>query len=341
MRVRSAVLPLIAGLMFALTASAHNHSADKTPHYVPVTDPMPGHEIDMYRYGQMIAAMRGTSPESCEQACSQDARCASWSLVPASFQIGPVCELKATLGQQAYRPGTISGLAIRLQMGPSQIQPVRQTARPVAQPRQVAQPRPVEDPPIRLARPDAPAVDMLAGGLAPGMTRQPQPAPQQVVPVQPRYVPESPKGPQETRSVPQFQMMAPAPQGRLPEGQAVPVQPMGQMVPAQQSRQAAPAQGRPQMAPPPQNWQSAPAQGRPQMAPPPQNWQSAPAQSRSQMAPPPQSQPVRPNYLPAPRQPWTERVSGQSGYSVNEGMDYVPGDEEATAGYGTQLAGGR
>lgn len=56
-------------------------------------------EANTYRYAQPYRSERGTSPESCAHICSSDTACAAWTLTPATFQIGPLCELKRTPGR--------------------------------------------------------------------------------------------------------------------------------------------------------------------------------------------------------------------------------------------------
>ena len=49
---------------------------------------LPGEDPATYR------SLRGTSPEACASACSEDDWCTGWTLTAPTFRIGPRCELK-------------------------------------------------------------------------------------------------------------------------------------------------------------------------------------------------------------------------------------------------------
>ncbi|MEM1390276.1 MAG: hypothetical protein AAGG45_04265, partial [Pseudomonadota bacterium] len=95
----------------------------KTGSVVSQDNRLPAHEADTYRFGVAYLSTRGTTPGQCEAACNRDTdRCLSWTLVPATFQMGPRCELKRNVGAQEYRPGAVSGIALRYQPKGSELQ---------------------------------------------------------------------------------------------------------------------------------------------------------------------------------------------------------------------------
>lgn len=153
-------------------------------------------EPDTYRFGYPYHSTRGESVEQCAALCTREARCSAWSLTPATFQIGPRCELKRKVGKAERQPGAVSGLAVRPYASappqpvsaPASETPQRQVLRPVdsgayrpaqAQPAIImpspADMQPVTKPspkavPISTAKPMAvPAVDAM---------RRAQPKPQ-------------------------------------------------------------------------------------------------------------------------------------------------------------------
>ena len=307
MLTRSAGLALGAVLAMSLPAMGQHQVKTKTGFIVPEHDHLPGHEKDTYRYGQIMGAVRGISPRDCEIVCSQNNMCATWTFLPATFEGGPICELKATIGQQSYRPGAYSGIALRFQPGaPKLPAPVPMTTMAPKKPtsrviRTIKAPPPPQTEELRggpksaavrapaaPARPAAPApVKTVSAAPQPLAPKQPEalkpaPLPQTVL------APKSPPGPAATRKVPQFQMV-PAPAAPAPAPTAKPT--------------------------------PAPAPLQPQTV-----------SSEQVTVGTPQTQPV-----PGARKPWTERTSSDTGYSVG-GLDYVPGDEEATAGFGSEFS---
>ena len=308
MRIKSFIVSGLIGLVLSLPALAHDHKAPKEGPLVPAVETLPGHEADTYRYGQLLGALRGTTPRDCELVCSQNQRCMSWSHVPATFQMGPVCELKATVGPQTHRPGAVSGIALRLQPGmplPQRAQqPVRRAA-PPPPPRAQQVQRPMPDTqPIQTVKTPAPKSPLMGGPqTAPpaqsALVAQPEtrPAPQPVPVAQTKLAPKSPPGPSSTRNVPQFTMVPP------PQAPA--------------ATQAAPT--------PQTNTQAvAPVQPQTVQAQAPIVGMKLPRQA-----------------APVTRVPWTERTSNDADYSVSGNLDYVPGDEQATAGYGQNGSGGQ
>ena len=104
------VLPvLLAAAVFAAPALAEKPTPDAK---VTVED-------NTYRFGDLYRSERGTTVEACAQMCTQESSCASWSLVPATFSLGPRCELKRNPGVASHRPGAVSGMSEFWQMDPS------------------------------------------------------------------------------------------------------------------------------------------------------------------------------------------------------------------------------
>lgn len=114
-------LALMALTLLAAPAAADMSQSTSSVKTVPEDTRLPGHEPDTYRFGQPYNAVRGTSPAQCEQVCDRDQGCAAWSYVPATFQLGPRCELKRSVGAQSFRPGAVSGIASRFHPVPEVI----------------------------------------------------------------------------------------------------------------------------------------------------------------------------------------------------------------------------
>jgi len=232
-----------------------------------------GHEPDTYRFGYPYKSSRGTTPYACASQCDSDATCAAWSLTPATFRIGPRCELKRSIGSSERRPGAVSGIASRFH---PKAQPVRQT--PAPRPRFAPAPSP--KPALRPLPPRAtsarplPSVDAM------------------------------------TRTKPRPVVAAPPPQpAPRPQPISSPPPRVDAMTRPVSHRIDPPVQTRPEPGPPPPSVPTHAAledTGTVQIYPPP---------------PPIQ-----------PRKPWTDRTQDDVTYSV-EDMDFIPGDEEATAGY--------
>ena len=94
------VLPVFAVALFAAPALA----VKPTPE---APDALAGAPIvaeeNTYRFGYPYRSERGTTVDACALACNRDASCAAWSLTPATFKIGPRCELKRAPGAASYR----------------------------------------------------------------------------------------------------------------------------------------------------------------------------------------------------------------------------------------------
>lgn len=310
------ILSALAAIAIIASPAFADHAKVTKRATVPVDTRLPAHEPDTYRFGYPYNILRGTSPGQCEQMCNRDQSCAAWSFVPATFQVGPRCELKRSVGSQINRPGAVSGIAIKFHpvpqrsvQAPAAQTSVRQTYRPAPQ----AAPRPVQTTRIMSA---------------------PQPAP-----AQPYQMKELMGGPTTVRSgqdTPGRITRAPAPQ---PAPVAAPTvyagpRPLTQMPNAVTRRPAAPQPAQPatRPAPPPARpvpqFQMVPED---EMAPAP-----APVQATAPVATAPTStggvaiSPAAP--IQNRRKPWTERSNGDPDYSVGD-SGFIPGDEEATAGF--------
>ncbi|MEL6692221.1 MAG: hypothetical protein AAFQ12_04210 [Pseudomonadota bacterium] len=280
-------------------------------------------EDDTYRFGDLYRSERGTTVEACAQMCTADSACASWSLTPATFRLGPRCELKRTPGEAISRPGAASGMSEFWQMDPARHTPMRyqlsvpESRQPAAVPLDQLRPSPVprtfgDPPPIR--EPE------LMGAPTAQTTVQTQtiaastaPAPKQTRTV------EVYRGPGEG-VVPDY-VKQPAPV-QAPAPQKAPVRETPKPVfkdPARKTPVAQPAVSNLNAVVRRRNQTpQAVAAPAPQPAP----------------APTPTSEPIpAPLNEPAPqRVPWTERTGNTPNYSVG-GSGYVPGDEDATAGF--------
>ena len=104
---------MLSALFYMGTMASAQTSVVKAGNVVPVSERLPGHEADTYRFGIAYKSLRGTTAGQCAAACNNDQNCAAWTLVPATFQMGPRCELKRNIGAQEYRPGAVSGVAKR------------------------------------------------------------------------------------------------------------------------------------------------------------------------------------------------------------------------------------
>lgn len=317
------ILSILAAIaLFASPAVADSHAKVTKVATVPSAERLPGHEPDTYRFGYPYAAMRGTSPGQCEMMCNRDDSCSAWSYVPATFQMGPRCELKQSVGSQSYRPGAVSGIANKYHPVPrTTIQPkaVHPASRPVQQP--VQRPAISSAPPIRTTRaapqpmPTRPAepypmrellggpTSVTSGAAVTGrVTRPAAPAPQPSP--APTVYPQT-AAPRQLTQAPNAVMRRPAP---APQSAPQPV------------RQAPPPPARPvpqfQMVPPeeaaPAQVQTAPVATAPMSSGGVSITPAAPIQNR--------------------RKPWTERSNGDPDYSVGD-SGFIPGDEEATAGF--------
>lgn len=252
-------------------------------------------ENNTYRFAQPYRSERGTSPESCAHMCSSDNNCASWSLTAATFQMGPRCELKRTPGRTSYRPGTVSGLSAKLMMDPTRDAVMRYD---------------VSVPESR--QPEAVELDALAPSPAPRVFGDPLP-------------------PSEPELQGADAVMAPAPVP-APSPSPKPAK-LGQMDPmpaAAPLKLTEPVSVAPVSAP----VIKAAAKPEPVIA-----TAQAPAPTTIAAPPPAPVALAQPTAEPAAKQgapiafrtPWTERQGSDADYSVEDG-DFVPGDEDASAG---------
>lgn len=288
-------------------------------------------EENTYRFGDLYRSERGTTVEACAQMCTADTACASWSLTPATFRLGPRCEMKRTPGEAVSRPGAASGMSEVWQMDPARHTPMRYqpsvpaSRQPAAVPLDQLRPSPIprtfgDPPPVR---------EPELMGAPQGQTavqRQTVSASTVAAPKQTQTV-EVYRGPGEG-VVPEYVKQpapakAPAPQ-KEPAPYTEPVRQTPKPVykdPARKAPTAQPAVSnlnavvrRSSQTP---QTVAAPAP-RPEPTPAP--------------APSPEPMPA-PISEPAPqRTPWTERTGNTPNYSVG-GSGYVPGDEDATAGF--------
>lgn len=213
MRARSAFL--------ALTLLAAPAIAETTPDGDTIAV-----EADTYRFGDLYRSERGTTIEACAQMCSADTGCASWSLTPATFRLGPRCELKRTPGKASHRPGAISGMSAFWQMDPSRHGEMRykpsvpESRQPAAVPLDQLRPSPV---PRVFGDPLPKTEPELLGGPAPQVSAVMQ-APSQPVEVArapgmgevPNYVKQPvPAEPHPLYKEPVRRTVQAAPQGNL------------------------------------------------------------------------------------------------------------------------------
>ncbi len=312
-------------------------------------------EADTYRFGDLYRSERGTTAEACAQMCNQDRMCAAWSLTPATFQIGPRCELKRTPGAASHRPGAASGMSAFLQMDPQRHgemryqPPVPASRQPDAVPLDQLRPSPVPPTfgdPLPLSEPE------LLGGTEPKISAVMRPMP--VAESKPAPTPEPAAAPAPVQSVEvlrvpgegqvpdyvkQLEPTEPHPLYKEPIRTAAPAGPETPKTVFKDPSLAAPAPAPVQVSttlnaverrqpaalpaahtPPPMTSQEVIASIPP--APP----SSAVNPIEAQAVPP--APPVQP--LPK-RVPWTERDGMTPNYSVGSG--FIPGDEDATAGF--------
>lgn len=279
-------------------------------------------EDNTYRFGDLYRSERGTTVDDCAQMCTTDSSCASWSLVPATFRMGPRCELKRTPGQAVSRPGATSGMSEYWQMDPTRhaamryqpsVPESRQPAavpldqlRPSPVPRTFGDPLPVREPVIR--EPE------LLGASTPSAapTLKPKPVTASIIEV-PAQTVEVYRAPGEGVVPNYVKQPAPAEQP-APVKQAVPAEP--HPLYKEPTRRA----GQPIFRDP--------ALKRP--APTPVGSDLNAVTKRQSQAP--EAIPV-PASEPTPfRLPWTERDGAAPDYSVG-GEGYIPGDADATAGF--------
>lgn len=143
-------------------------------------------ETDTYRFGDLYRSDRGTTAEACAKTCDREMACAAWSLTPATFRLGPRCELKRTPGTANHRPGAISGMSKVWQMDADRHGEMRyrtsvpESRQPAAVPLEQLRPSPV---PRVFGDPLPKAEPELLGGPASLKDARAQ-TPAQVMPVQ-------------------------------------------------------------------------------------------------------------------------------------------------------------
>lgn len=270
-------------------------------------------EDNTYRFGDLYRSERGTTAEACAEICTADLACASWSLTPATFRLGPRCELKRTPGEAVSRPGAASGMSEVWQMDPARHTPMRyqpsvpESRQPAAVPLDQLRPSPVprtfgDPPPIR--EPELMGAPSAQSSVrTQTVTAATVSAPKQVQTVEVSRAPVESVVP-DTVQQPKL-ATAPAPQ-------VEPVRETPKLVFKDPARQAPAAQ---------------PAVSNLNAVVRRQN------QTPQAVAAPAQKTTPAPFTEPTPQRiPWTERDGTVPNYSVG-GSGYVPGDEDATAGF--------
>ena len=331
----------------------------------PTTETKISFEADTYRFGDLYRSERGTTAEACAQMCNQDNMCAAWTLTPATFQIGPRCELKRTPGAASHRPGAASGMSEFLQMDPTRHgemryqPPVPASRQPAAVPLDQLRPSPVPrvfGDPMPLSEPELLGVPepKISAVMRPVTTVEVQPAPTPTptptpapAPVQTVEVLRGPGEGEVPEYVKQPAPVEPHPLYKEPIRTAAPAAPEAPKMVFKDPSLSVPAAA-PTPAPAPAPVQaSAPlnAVERRQPAalpaahtPPPRAAQAAamgipPAPPKVAINPiVAEPVPAAPVAKPLPKRvPWTERDGMNPNYSVGSG--FIPGDEDATAGF--------
>lgn len=347
------VLPvLFAALVFTGPALA-----DTSKPEVKIT-----YEADTYRFGTTYRSERGTSIEDCAMLCSRDGNCTSWSLTPATFRMGPRCELKTSPGTASHRPGAASGMSEAWQMDPDRHAELRYQTRvpegrqPVAVPLDQLRPSPVprvfgDPPPVR--EPE------LMGGPETRVSAVMRPAPAPVR-EQPDIIivpPQIVAAPTVTEIAAAPKRLAPAPKPVITQvavaptpTETAPKQPVAVLrgprvgETPKYVKQPVPAEPHPLYGTPARGEQAPSARlvfkdpsltKAPSVAPEPAISTTADYNAvlrRESQAPKAQPAAAPAQALPAPRAPWTDRDGTAPDYSVG-GSDFIPGDEDATAGF--------
>lgn len=305
------VLPvLFAAMVFTAPALAEEPAPKTTVAF----------EADTYRYGDLYRSERGTDVEACAALCSSDTSCASWTLTPATFRLGPRCELKRTPGAISHRPGATSGMSEFWQMDPGRhadmrYQPrVPESRQPAAVPLEQLRPSPVprvfgDPPPVR--EPE------LMGGPKTRISAVMRPAPQ-ATPTQPDVIYVPAQSAVLRRSA---QPVSPAPTQPVEVARGP-----GQGDAPQYVKQPSP-KARPVFKDP--SLETAPVQ------PTTEAYNAVLKRERQMPVPQPVAAPAAqkaPVQLAPARSPWTERDGEAPDYSVG-GTIFIPGDEDATAGF--------
>lgn len=346
------ILPvLIAAMVFTAPALAEKPTPD-----VSVT-----FEADTYRYGDLYRSERGTTVEDCSLMCSRDSSCASWTLTPATFRLGPRCELKRTPGAASHRPGAASGMSEYWQMDAGRhadmrYQPrVPESRQPAAVPLEQLRPSPVprvfgDPPPVRepelmggpktrvsavMRRPEPVGPTQPEIIMVPAQTAALSPATEPAAPPQRLAPPKAPIAPKQVAVTAQSPVPAPKQAVEILRGPGQGETPKYVKQPAPETPH--PLYGTPTRSAEPPKAQTVfrdPSRNDAVELPLKADY-NAVLKRESQVitvqpaAAPAPSAPVKPVQL---RRPWTDRDGTAPDYSVG-GTKYVPGDEDATAGY--------
>ncbi len=317
------------------------------------------YEADTYRFAEVYRSERGTTVEDCAMMCSRDQACAAWSLTPATFRIGPRCELKSAPGAASHRPGASSGMSEFWQMDAGRHADMRYQPRlpasrqPAAVPLEQLRPSPVprvfgDPPPVRQPelmggpQPRVSAVmrrpEELAGApkqiiVAPTQT----PAATQPVELASMPAPETPLPPTPTpKPAPVKIAVAPVPAAPAPKQPVQVLRGPGRGETPEYVKQPAPETPHPLYGTPPRV--AEPPKARMVFKDPSRDnaalsttadYNAVLRRERQTL----DAQPAKATAQPLPaRAPWTERDGTDPDYSVG-GSDFIPGDEDATAGY--------
>ena len=68
-----------------------------------------GYQPDTYRFGGTYAVLNSETFSDCQSKCNADNDCSAWSFTSATQTSLARCELKFSLGNGEFRPGTVSG----------------------------------------------------------------------------------------------------------------------------------------------------------------------------------------------------------------------------------------
>lgn len=354
------VLPvLLAATLMASPAFAEKPTPDVETIEIAV-------ENDTYRFGDLYRSQRATSVEACALVCRQESVCASWTLTPATFRKGPRCELKRTPGAASHRPGAVSGISEAWQMdvnrdGEMRYQPqVPASRQPAAVPLDQVRLSPV---PRTFGEPLPKTEPELLGGPAPRVSavvrrpaqpvvqtrvQPPAPAPAAAPVVElargpgSGQVPEYVKQPAPTEPHPLYKepirTAAPAPMPAAPvttfkdparTAAAPKASTRGYNAVVKRQVSASASTNANASVPPQAPTPISATQAAAQVPALPSAHANLPATSVARA--PAQIPPLPPKQPMATRVPWTERDGNTPNYSVGNG--FIPGDDDATAGY--------
>ena len=286
-------------------------------------------ETDTYRFGDLYRSERGTTAEACAQMCNGEQACASWSLTPATFKLGPRCELKKSPGRMSFRPGAVSGISETWQMSATRdaamlYQPQQPTLSEVSTRVYLAPVDPQE--PELLGGPDPEPMVLVI----PQPVAQPAPSPAPVAmpaPAAPQASLPSPASTVTVVSAPvrvQTQTPEPTPMATPKPAAQAPVVFKAPSAAPKITVDTRAVTAPPVYAAPVQRSEPHLLYKEPVRTPPvPNVVTAATVQAASGLQNPSPAAP--------PRVPWTERDGSAPIYSVGTG--FIPGDEEASAGF--------